>query len=201
MAITYEKSFSLPENVLEEVIQGESRLIPPTKRGHDRLLRRLEALLAAQLSSGYQVLGPGVGLGITREPFTYRIPDKMVFPAGVDSRMDNPIYIWETPLLIVECLSPGNRKGPVEELLSHYEMIRTPEVWVLDPERRACKVYQNGTLYYDLKGVDAIAMFQPQTFLVDAVSEQEAAPRALQMAGGTALIPLSALWSAFEQAV
>ena len=31
--------------------------------------------------------------------------------------MDNKLYVWEPPVLIAECLSPANRKGPVEELL------------------------------------------------------------------------------------
>jgi len=176
--ITYEESFALPETPFEEIIRGESRLMPPTRRGHDRLLRRLEALLVAQLSSRYQVLGPGVGLGISREPFTYRIPDKMVFPAGVDSRMDNPIYIWETPLLIVECLSPANRKGSVKDLLADYYTIRTPEIWLLDPEKRICEVHHKGQFNHEVeRGVDAIAIFETEH----------------------AIIPLTALWTAFDQ--
>lgn len=170
-AITYEQSFSLPENQFEEIIRGESRIMPPTRRGHDRLLRRLEALLAAQLGPKYEVIGPGVGLGICRNPFTYRIPDKMVFSAGVDSRMDNPIYIWEAPILTVECLSPGNRKGDVNELLADYNAIGAPEVWLLDPEKRICEIHRNGSVCCE----DSAVSF------------------------GQTLIPLAALWAAFER--
>ena len=174
--ITYEQSFTLPENQFEEVIQGESRIMPPTRRGHDRLLRRLEALLVAQLGGRYDVVGPGVGLGITKQPFTYRIPDKMVFPAGVDPRMDNDIYIWESPLLIVECLSPANRKGPVTELCDDYCRIGTREIWLLDPDQRSCEVYRQGRFAFALTTPDAVAVFEPQH----------------------AMIPLMALWTAFE---
>jgi Uma2 family endonuclease len=42
-------------------------------------------------------------------------------------------YIWTPPDLLVECLSPSNRKGAVSELLADYEQIAVPEVWLLDP--------------------------------------------------------------------
>jgi Uma2 family endonuclease len=42
-------------------------------------------------------------------------------------------YIWAVPELIVECPSPSNRKGPIQELLADYARIASPEVWLLDP--------------------------------------------------------------------
>ncbi len=174
--ITYEESFTLPENQFEEVLRGQPRVMPPPKRGHDRLLRRLEALLVAQLSSKFEVIGPSVGLGIIREaPFTYRIPDKMIFHAGVDLRMDNDIYIWETPLLIAECLSPANRKGPVKMLIEDYNAIRAPYIWLLEPEKRTCEVHYNGSLEMTLSDEDATVVFE------------------------NAIIPLATLWTAFDR--
>ena len=46
---------------------------------------------------------------------------------------DNDPYIWTVPELLVECLSPSNRKGSVRELLADYAQIAVPEVWLLDP--------------------------------------------------------------------
>ena len=45
---------------------------------------------------------------------------------------DDP-YVWTPPDLLVECLSPANRKGAVRELLADYEKVAVPEVWLLDP--------------------------------------------------------------------
>ena len=45
---------------------------------------------------------------------------------------DDP-YIWTAPELLVECLSPSNRKGAIQELLADYAQIAVPEVWLLDP--------------------------------------------------------------------
>jgi len=46
----------------------------------------------------------------------------------------NDPYIWAVPELIVECLSPSNRKGSIQELLADYARIAAPEVWLLDPK-------------------------------------------------------------------
>jgi Uma2 family endonuclease len=50
--------------------------------------------------------------------------------------------------LIVECLSPANRKGSVRELLADYERIAVPEVWLLDQKspRFICYRYESGAL-------------------------------------------------------
>jgi Uma2 family endonuclease len=41
---------------------------------------------------------------------------------------------WTVPELLVECLSPSNRKGSIQELLEDYARIAVPEVWLLDPK-------------------------------------------------------------------
>jgi Uma2 family endonuclease len=46
----------------------------------------------------------------------------------------NDPYIWVVPELIVECLSPSNRRGAIRELLADYARIAVPEVWLLDPK-------------------------------------------------------------------
>jgi len=45
----------------------------------------------------------------------------------------NDPYIWAVPDLLVECLSPPDRKGPIQELLADHASIAVPEVWLLDP--------------------------------------------------------------------
>jgi Uma2 family endonuclease len=81
----------------------------------------------------------GTGLGIERDPLTYRIPDLAVFRAeslrqhSLKVGAKDP-YIWTAPDLLVECLSPSNRKGSIHQLLADYEQIAVPEVWLLDPE-------------------------------------------------------------------
>jgi Uma2 family endonuclease len=60
----------------------------------------------------------------------------------------NDPYIWTVPELIVECLSPSNRKGSIQELLADYARSAAPEVWLLDPKLPQFTSYQfeSGTL-------------------------------------------------------
>jgi len=116
--INYEDSLTMPENKLEEIVHGESRIMPPSTKKHAYLVEELSHILRTQLDRGeYRVTDTGAGLGIERVPLTYRIP-----------------YIWTAPELIVECLSPSNRKGSIQELLADYARIAAPEVWLLDPK-------------------------------------------------------------------
>ena len=84
--MTYAESFQLPENRFEEIVNGEPRIMPTPTWGHNRLLQRLEVLLSAGTeNTGWDIAGPGVGLGISKEPFTTESPDKMVSGPGLDS--------------------------------------------------------------------------------------------------------------------
>jgi Uma2 family endonuclease len=138
--ITYEDSLTMPENRFEEIVHGESRIMPPAIKDHVYLIRKLSKVLDTQLDgSEYQVLSQGAGLGIERVPLTYRIPDLTVFRTEAlcqdraQTARSDP-YIWAVPELVVECLSPSNRKGAIQELLADYARIAVPEVWLLDPK-------------------------------------------------------------------
>jgi Uma2 family endonuclease len=130
----------MPENKLEEIVHGESRIMPAPNKKHAYLIKMLSRILDTQLSfREYDVLSQSAGLGIERVPLTYRIPDLMVFRTeslrrdGEETASNDP-YIWTVPELIVECLSPSNPKGSIQELLADYARIVVPEVWLLDPK-------------------------------------------------------------------
>jgi Uma2 family endonuclease len=101
----------------------------------------------------YEVISQNLGLGIERIPLTYRIPDLTVFRAEAIREdqartAQNDPYVWAVPDLIVECLSPSNRKGSIQELLADYARIAAPEVWLLDPKppQFTSHRYQSGAL-------------------------------------------------------
>lgn len=136
--ITYEDSLTMPENKLEEIVHGESRIMPPSSKTHVYLIEKLADILKGQLDRREcSVLIAGAGLGIERVPLTYRMPDLLVFRTEAlleDSARTGATdpYIWSVPDLLVECLSPSNRKGSVGELLADYERIAVRAVWLLD---------------------------------------------------------------------
>ena len=49
--ITYEDSLTMPENKLEEIVHGESRIKPPSGKKHVYLIERL-----SDISSGFRSL-------------------------------------------------------------------------------------------------------------------------------------------------
>ncbi|MGH9659376.1 MAG: Uma2 family endonuclease [Bryobacteraceae bacterium] len=141
--ISYEDSLELPEDSLEEIVHGECRRMPPATAHHGALLHTLQKILTSQLDPArYEVLATGFGLGIERTPtFTCRIPDLTVYSIeSLNEDPDNP-YLWRPPELLVECLSPSNRKGSVWELLADYERAAVPEVWLLQPVERTLTTY------------------------------------------------------------
>jgi Uma2 family endonuclease len=152
--ITYEDSLTMPENRLEEIVHGESRIMPPPNQKHADLIEELSDILKAQLDRWeYGVMSAGAGLGIERVPLTCRIPDLMVFRREARRRdraknAGNDPYIWPVPELIVECLSLSNRKGSNQELLADYARIAVPEVWLLEPAlpQLTAYHYESGTL-------------------------------------------------------
>lgn len=138
--ITYEDSLTMPENRFEEIVHGESRIMPPPNPKHVDLIDELLNMLLSQLNRReFRVTSSGAGLGVERIPLTYRIPDLMIFQAEAYRRdraqkAGNDPYVWAVPELIVDCLSPSNSKGSIQELLSDYARIAAPEVWLLDPK-------------------------------------------------------------------
>lgn len=138
----------MPENRFEEIVHGESRIMPPPDINHVDLIDELLSVLLSQLDRReYRVTSSGAGLGIERVPLTYRIPDLMVFRAEARRRdraetAANDPYIWTVPELLVECLSLSNRKGSVQQRLVDYARIAVPEVWLLDPKSRQFTSYR-----------------------------------------------------------
>src|SRR5712692_11441828 len=110
--ITYQQSLAMPENKCEEIVDGEPRLMPPPSRGHAFLFERTAEILREQLDrTTFRILASPFGQGIKRQPYlSYRIPDLAVY---LERQMENEHdhYIWSVPELLVECLSPANRKG------------------------------------------------------------------------------------------
>ena len=144
--ITYDESLLMPENKLEEVLDGESRIMPPPTVRHFLFMRRLSKMLTRMLPES-EVCPAAFGLGIRRSPFRYRIPDLSVFDAKTFNDHDpDDGYVWVTPFLIAECLSPANRKGKVADLVKDYQSIGVPELWLFDPEKRTFEGYGHSAL-------------------------------------------------------
>lgn len=132
--ITYEDSFLLPEDKSEEIVRGELRKMPPPSLRHARFIERLAALLRAHLQPDrFEVLVSAFGQLIRRDPFTYRIPDLGVYRRN---ELTDDHYIAAIPELLVEVISPANRKDDLEDRIRDYHELGVPEVWLVDLDQR-----------------------------------------------------------------
>jgi Uma2 family endonuclease len=138
--LTYEEWLTLPEvEGVEEVVNGEIRIMPPNKLPHAYAVENLADLLKAKLDRRtVQVLVTTFGLVIRRDPLTTRVPDIAVFIRSNVVERDG--YIHSAPELVVEVLSPSNTRSERAEKLRDYESLGVPEVWVVSPEAQTVEV-------------------------------------------------------------
>jgi Uma2 family endonuclease len=140
-AVTYEEWLRMPEvqEGIEEVINGEIRIMPPPKFKHTQIIDRLARRMWAQVDEReVEVTSSQLGLVIRRSPLTTRIPDLAVFELATIVEEDG--YIHSAPQLAVEVLSPANTRREREEKLGDYASIGVPEVWVISPEARTVEI-------------------------------------------------------------
>ena len=133
--VTYEEWLRMPEvgDAIEEVINGEIRIMPPPKWRHSEIVDNLTDLIKAQVNKRDVRVKPSqFGLIIRRQPLTSRVPDLAVFQA--DTIVEQDGYIHSAPQLVVEVLSPGNTRAERAEKLADYAALGVPEVWVVSPE-------------------------------------------------------------------
>jgi Uma2 family endonuclease len=132
--ITFEESLLLPEDKCEEIIEGVSRHMPPASYNHALAIERIRDALRDSLPrEQFVVLSSNFGQLIRRSPLTYRVPDLAVYrKTGLKAEH----YVISVPELIIEVISPANRKGDLHELLKHYAEIGVPEVRFVALDRR-----------------------------------------------------------------
>jgi Uma2 family endonuclease len=139
--VTYQEWLRMPEveDAIEEVVNGEIRIMPPAKWKHQRIIELMSAALRDQLGTQqYSVATGSFGLIIRTSPLTSRVPDVAVFELATLVEQDG--YIHSAPQLLVEVLSPSNNRREREEKLGDYATLGVPEVWVVSPEARTVEV-------------------------------------------------------------
>jgi Uma2 family endonuclease len=146
--ITYEESLLMPESNLEEVIDGELHTMPPATKHHNALIGLLCRWFLRQMSDDFE-LTQGTGFLLKRDPLRYRIPDLAVVDRAAwknDLRTTSDPYSHIVPALVIEIVSPANRKGARERLLQNYAEFGIPEVLFFHPESRTYESYSGTTV-------------------------------------------------------
>ncbi len=140
--VNYKEWLRMPEvsDAIEEVVNGEIRIMPPAKWKHHRIIELTRRAIERQLDTDrYSFAEAGFGLIIRKSPLTSRIPDLAIFDLTTVVERDG--YIHSAPQLLVEVRSPANTRREREEKLADYAAIGVPEVWAISPEDRTVEVF------------------------------------------------------------
>lgn len=141
--LTYEEWLEMPEvqDGIEEVVNGEVRIMPPNKFYHAYVVEKLAKILRSQLDDEQVLVVTSVfGLVTRKSPLTTRVPDLAVFVMANIVEIDG--YIHSAPELVVEVLSAGNTRAERAGKIRDYESIGVPELWVFSPEARTVEIMQ-----------------------------------------------------------
>ena len=135
------------DDAIEEVVNGETRIMPPNKWKHTIIVENLSDALKAQVDrKAVRVDATVFGLIIRKTPLTSRVPDLAVFIKQNIVEQDG--YIHSAPELVVEVLSPADTRRLMNEKIRDYESIAASELWIVFPEAQTVEVllFQNGKL-------------------------------------------------------
>jgi Uma2 family endonuclease len=139
--VTYEEWLRMPkvDDAIEEVVNGEIRIMPPHKWEHQRIVELTCDALRHQLGNHQYFLATGLfGLIIRKSPLTSRVPDLAVFELG--NLMEQEGYLLSAPQLLMLVRSPSNTQREHEDELADYASLGVPEVWVVSPDARTVEV-------------------------------------------------------------
>jgi len=142
--MTAEELGNLPDEPLRhELIKGELLTMPLPKYEHMRVATKLTILLSqyAQANRLGDVYVEG-GYKLESDPDTVIGPD-VSFVAQDRISLSPEGYHSGPPDLVVEVLSPGDRKGQVESKLALWLETGARSVWLVNPRRRTVEVIKS----------------------------------------------------------
>jgi len=141
--LTYDEWLQTPavEDGREEVVHGESFVIPPNRYTRAEIVRRLTKELSTRIDEqAARVFGSSISLLISRDPLTCRAPDVLVYRREQIVRDENDV-LCSAPDLVIEILSPSETKRRKQQKLDDYARIGVPEVWIVSPEAQSVEIH------------------------------------------------------------
>ena len=150
--ITAEEFMNMPEPTdgsKQELVRGEIVTMPPIQSEHGLVQGQILWLLKNLVTPNR--LGwvmPEAGVCVETDPDTVRGPDVSYYSISrVPNRPQG--YNRIPPDIVVEVLSPNDRRRAIQEKISEYITAGTTLVWVVDPMARTVMVYNS-----NLRGVE-----------------------------------------------
>ena len=147
------------EGVRGELIRGELSETMPAGHRHGKIITKLIMRLGAFIEP--RELGTLVasdsGVWLERDPDTVREPDIAFFSAErIPLDADIPGYAEEVPELVVEVVSPSDRRAAINDKALMWLRYGARLVWVVRPNVRSIDVHREGSPVVALGENDAL---------------------------------------------
>jgi Uma2 family endonuclease len=144
--MTAEELLALPDDGMRhELIAGELRTMAPSGHRHGRVTFKFALALGNYVEAHAlgEVWGAETGCILARDPDTVRAADvTFVRRERLGAEVDDRGYWPGAPDLVVEVLSPGDRRGAVADKVATWLRSGAPMVVVVDPQRRTVAVHR-----------------------------------------------------------
>jgi Uma2 family endonuclease len=158
--MTAEELLALPDDGMRhELLAGELRTMAPTGRRHGRIAAELTTILNQYVKERRlgEVWGAETGCILARNPDTVRAADvSFVRRERLGAQLDDQGYWPGAPDLVVEVLSPSDRRGEVAEKVATWLRHGARMVVVVDPRRRTVAVHRPHAPTRTLTGADPL---------------------------------------------
>ena len=135
------------EGVRGELIRGELSETMPAGHRHGKIITKLIMRLGTFIEPRKlgALVGSDSGVWLERDPDTVREPDLAFFSAEkIPLDADIPGYAEEAPDLVVEVVSPSDRRAAINDKALMWLRYGARLVWVVYPEARAVDVHREG---------------------------------------------------------
>ena len=139
--VSFEEYLSfIEEDISSELRGGKVIITPPANFEHESIFRTILLLMEAIGKS--KNIGSAVG-----SRFMVKLDEKwapepdVLFYRNSRKHLIKPTYFDGAPNLVVEILSPSNRKEDIEEKLPKYLELGVTEVWIVDPEEKTISMH------------------------------------------------------------
>lgn len=142
--LTWEEFERLPSDGKFELIEGRLLHVPPAKKGHSRVAKRLlRALFAVENRVPVEAY-PEAGFKISEEPASWIQPDVSVVRRDRDRRTAEGGYFLGAPELAVEVVSPSETGQDLARKIKFLLAAGAEAVWVIYPESREVHIHTPG---------------------------------------------------------
>ena len=140
--LTFEEFERLPDSPgKRELLDGELIEMPPAKKGHAKIQRRIDRLLSPYVLErglGDVYIEAGFKLGERH----WVQPDVSFVSTTQDEAGDPEEYFEGAPRLAIEVISKANTAESVDRKIARYFEYGCEEVWVFYPKTRRTWVYR-----------------------------------------------------------